>query len=124
MGSNCMPEAEALAAHAAGCGVDGIAAMAPFFFRPGRVEDLVDSLAGIANAAPGVPFYYYHIPALTGVALPMREFLTRGRDRMPSLSGIKYTSPSYCNNHIWIIIAEGSDDIINDLMIRFLSNSD
>ena len=31
--------------------------------------------ANFAAAAPGLPFYYYHIPSVTGVRLPIAELL-------------------------------------------------
>ena len=62
-----------------------IAANAPSFFKPSSVETLVDVCAGISEAAPGLPFYYYHIPALTGVNFPMVDFLRAAGKRMPAL---------------------------------------
>lgn len=85
-------EAADLAAHAAKIGADAVGAMAPPFFRPPGVEELVDWCAGIAKAAPDLPFYYYHIPSMTGVAASMTEFLALAEDRIPNLAGIKFTS--------------------------------
>jgi len=31
-------------------------------------------MAEIASAAPNLPFYYYHIPVLTGIGMDMIEF--------------------------------------------------
>ena len=45
----------------------------------------------VAGGAPELPFLYYRIPALSGVALPMAPLLERVRDRLPSFAGIKYT---------------------------------
>ena len=58
------------------------------------IDDLVDCVAEIAAAAPDLPFYYYHIPHMTGVHLDMVDFLRRGADRIPTLAGIKYTAPT------------------------------
>ena len=46
-----------------------------------------------AAAAPGVPFYFYDIPALTGVQFPMSEFLAHAPKLIPTLAGIKFTNP-------------------------------
>jgi N-acetylneuraminate lyase len=46
----------------------------------------------IAAAAPDLPFYYYDIPALTGVCLPMRDFLAKAPEHIPNLAGIKFTN--------------------------------
>ena len=46
----------------------------------------------IAAAAPSIPFYYYHIPGLTGVHEPMDEFYALAIKDIPSFRGIKYSS--------------------------------
>jgi N-acetylneuraminate lyase len=65
----------------------------PYFFRPSTVEELVCYCEEVAAAAPDLPFYYYHIPAMSGVTLSMRDFLELAGDRIPSLAGIKFTHP-------------------------------
>lgn len=92
VGHNCQRDAVELAAHAASVGADAIAAMAPNYFKPRSVEALVDFCAPIAAAAGEAPFYYYDIPAMTGVSLPMAEFLERGGKVMPNLAGVKFSS--------------------------------
>src|SRR6185503_16115911 len=57
------------------------------------VTVLVDCCAQIAAAASETPFYFYHIPSLTGVNLPMPEFLAEARARIPNLAGLKFTNP-------------------------------
>ncbi len=91
VGHTSLPEACALAAHAAATGASAVAALAPFYFKPDRAGDLADFCAAVAAAAPRLPFYYYDIPALTGVALPMTDFLAAAAPRIPSLAGIKFT---------------------------------
>jgi N-acetylneuraminate lyase len=80
-----------LATHAAGIGADAIAAMAPFFFKPQSPSDVVDYLAAIASVSHGVPLYYYHIPSMTGVSIPVADILTAGAARVPSLRGAKFS---------------------------------
>jgi N-acetylneuraminate lyase len=91
VGHNCQLDACRLAAHAAEIGADAVSCAAPCYFKPSTVEQLVDFCTPIAAAAPSVPFYYYHIPIMTGVALPMADFLRQGKRRMPNLAGMKYT---------------------------------
>lgn len=93
VGHTSQSDAMALAEAAQRDGAAGIAAMAPFYFVPASVEALVDWLAPVAAAAPGLPFYYYHIPALTGARLPMRPFLEAASRRIPTLAGVKFTHP-------------------------------
>jgi len=67
VGSTSLPQSVELADHAEKSGAYAIAAFAPFFFRPGPAAELVSFFEPVAAAAPGIPFYYYHFPALTGI---------------------------------------------------------
>jgi N-acetylneuraminate lyase len=92
VGSNCLTDAAALAAHAQKQGAVAISALAPSYFKPRTVAGLIDCCALVATAAPKTPFYFYDIPVLTGVSLSMPEFLAQGREKIPNLSGIKWTN--------------------------------
>jgi N-acetylneuraminate lyase len=91
VGHNCLEDCRTLAAHAQRIGAAGIGCLAPSFFRPKTVGELVDFCTPVAAAAPGLPFYYYHLPSVTGVHLPMTDFLAAAAPRIPTLVGIKYT---------------------------------
>ena len=84
-------EARELAAHAEASGADAIAATPPFYFQPASIEALVDVMGAIAAGAPGLPFYYYHIPGLTGAQFKMWTFLALAREAIPTFAGIKFT---------------------------------
>lgn len=88
---NSLGDSRKLAAHAQEIGAFAVASIGPTFFRPASVEQLVDFCAPAAAAAPNLPFYYYHMPAMTGVNLPMLDFLRVGARRLPNLAGIKFT---------------------------------
>jgi len=92
VGHASIAEARKLAGHAEKTGADYISSVAAFYFKPGSVGNLVDSMAEIASADPDTPFYYYHIPALTGVGMDMQDFLEMAEKKIPNLAGIKYTS--------------------------------
>lgn len=92
VGHSSIAEARKLAAHAEQIGADAISSVAAFYFKPTSVRNLVSSIGEIAAAAPSLPFYYYHIPHLTGVALDMVEFLKVSEESIPNLVGIKYTA--------------------------------
>ena len=91
VGHTSIQEAKALAADAQGSGAAAVACLPPFYFKPSGVDDLVDWCAAVASEAPGLPFYYYHIPSLTGVKLPMAEFLRAAEPRVPTLAGLKFS---------------------------------
>lgn len=92
VGHTSIAESRKLAAHAAKIGADAISSVAAFYFKPVSVQNLVDCMAQIASGAPDLPFYYYHMPTLTGVGMDMVEFLTLGEKSISNLAGIKYTA--------------------------------
>ncbi len=92
VGSNCLTDAAALAAHAQANGTVAISSLSPSYFKPKSVADLINCCAAIAAAVPETPFYFYDIPVLTGVSLSMPDFLVQGRERIPNLAGIKWTN--------------------------------
>jgi N-acetylneuraminate lyase len=93
VGHNSIAEAKDLAAHAQKIGADYISSLPPMYFKINSIPVLVNCIAEIASGAPELPFYYYNIPALSGVSLDMLEFLKQAEQSIPSLAGIKYTAP-------------------------------
>ena len=119
VGSQSVKEAEELAAHAQSIGADAIAATAPSYVRPANIETLVECMRQISSAAPQLPFYYYHIPALSGVNFPMLDFLVKAEKCIPSLAGIKFTyenimdfqlSLNYCPERFQLLF--GRDEML------------
>ncbi len=92
VGHNSLSEARGLAGHAAEIGADVVSATCPSYFKITSADNLVACMHEIAGAAPSLPFYYYHIPAITGSQIDMIEFLRQGR-RIENLAGLKYTTP-------------------------------
>ncbi len=111
VGSNCLSEARQLASQAGGLGALAFAALTPCYFKPRDLEVLVACCAEIASAAPELPFYYYDIPSMTGVPMPMPEFLLRGRERIPNLAGIKFTNPDLMQYQQCLRLEDGAFDI-------------
>ncbi|KPK58091.1 MAG: hypothetical protein AMK73_09475 [Planctomycetes bacterium SM23_32] len=91
VGHDSLPECRSLAAHAQEIGAYAVALMSPSFFKPADVQELAAFAAQVAAAAPRLPFYYYQIPALTGVAIPVADFLGAASGRVPMLAGAKFT---------------------------------
>jgi len=112
VGHNSVYEAAELAAHAQQIDADAVSATAPSYFKVGSVEVLIECMAQIASAAPQLPFYYYHIPALTGAALDMVEFLTQAGSRIPNLAGMKYTCPTIHEYQACRELEDGCFDIL------------
>lgn len=96
VGHNSLTEAREAAVHAERVGAAAISATPPSYYKTDSAEVLVEIVASIAAAAPTLPFYYYHIPQLTGVGVDMVDFLKMAADRIPTLVGVKYTAPTLC----------------------------
>lgn len=93
VGHNALPEARELARHALEIGAGAISATCPNYFPVRSNEQLVACMVEIASAAPDLPFYYYHIPALTGNRLSMPQFLEAAKATIPNFAGLKFTTP-------------------------------
>ncbi len=110
VGHNSLAESSALARHAAALDVEAIAMHPPCYFRPQSLEALVDCVASVAEQAPHVPLYYYHIPSFTGVRLPMDRLLARALERVPTLCGLKFSDPDLAQ--LAACLETGSFDIL------------
>jgi N-acetylneuraminate lyase len=91
VGHTALGESTALAAHAQKIGASALSNFAPFFFKPANTGDLVDFCTAVAAAAPALPYYYYHIPSMTGVNLAAADFLRAAQPKIPNLAGVKFT---------------------------------
>src|SRR5690606_7559534 len=70
---------------------DGIAVIAPYYFTIKSASKLVAYCKEIAAAAPELPFYYYHIPVLSGANIDMRTFVASAVEEIPNVQGVKFT---------------------------------
>jgi len=91
VGTTSAMQSKELAEHAQASGAYAIGCMGPVFLRPGRLEELVSYCAEVASGASGLPFYYYHIPSVSGISLSMPGFLREAQKLIPNLAGIKFT---------------------------------
>ena len=107
VGSTCVRQSQSLAKHAEEIGAFAIGAMASPFPKVGRVEELVAYCEEIAASAPNTPFYFYHIPALNGVFLPMLPFVKEAEVRIPTFAGVKYTYESIYEFNQCALYAKG-----------------
>lgn len=82
-----------LARHAASAGVAGVACVPPFYYRPADEGACVGWLEPVAAAAPGVPFFFYDIPSVTGVRLATGRLVALAQDRIPTFAGVKFSNP-------------------------------
>jgi N-acetylneuraminate lyase len=95
VGGTSIADCKELARHAKAIGLYAVSFTAPFYFKPTDVEQLAACCKAIADEVPGMPFYYYHIPVLTGVDFPMLDLLKAVDDYVPNFAGIKYTHEDF-----------------------------
>jgi N-acetylneuraminate lyase len=112
VGHLALEDAKTMAAHAQSLGATATAAMAPCFFQPPTVGELVAFLGEIAAAAPNLPFYYYHIPSMTNVKFTGLAFLKAASGKIPNLAGIKFTHEDLMDFAECQAFQEGRYDIL------------
>lgn len=112
VGHNSLRQSAELAVHAQSIGADVISACSPSYFKPDSVENLVDCMAETAAGAPDLPFYYYHIPRLTGADIDMLAFLDQAKTRIPNLRGIKYSDTTAFEFQACIECGSGQFDVL------------
>ena len=112
VGTTSQRDAMALAAHAQRVGADAVSTLPPFFFRPSGAGQVVEFCRPIAAAAPELPFYYYHIPSMSGVLLPVVDLLAAARERIPTFRGVKFTHPDLMDFQRCLAAAAAADDEI------------
>jgi N-acetylneuraminate lyase len=69
--------------------------VAPYYFKPVDNYHLAEFVARVGEPIPEMPVYFYHIPVLTGVNLPMVGFLEKISGMLPNFAGIKYTHDDF-----------------------------
>ncbi|KAJ8278922.1 hypothetical protein COCON_G00059880 [Conger conger] len=125
VGCMSLKDSQDLARHAARAGADGIAVVSPSVFKPSDAGVLRQFLQEVAAAAPDLAFYYYHIPALTGVNLLARDVLEGIEKQIPSFRGLKFSGSdlmdfgqcvSYCPSD-WSILYGMDEQLLAALVM-------
>jgi N-acetylneuraminate lyase len=112
VGHQSLNDSRQLATHAERIGASAFATIAPTFFRVTNLEQLVDYCAQVAEAAAGLPFFYYHMPAMTGADFSMVDFLKVASRRIPNLAGIKFTHENLMDYTRCLNFEEGRFNIL------------
>lgn len=113
VGGMSLPQCVDLAAHAQAIGADMMAAMAPCFFKPATVEDLIAFFKPVCAAAPKLPFFYYNMPSITGVFLPVDKFLIEAKKEIPNLAGVKFTHNNLMELQMCVNANGGEFEVLN-----------
>ena len=112
VGHNALGEARKLAAHAQKLAADAIAMSPPSYFKPTNAQTVARCIRDVSDAAPELPIYYYHIPVLTGVHVPMIELLRIAQTECPSLAGVKFTLEDVMDLQQCVAFAGGRYDML------------
>ncbi len=112
VGGTCYSECIENAVFSFEAGLSAIAIVAPYYFKPVEVNQLADFCTRIGEAIPRMPVYFYHIPSLTGVNLPMSGFLEKISAMLPNFAGIKYTHEDFMDFQSCLNFREGAYDIL------------
>lgn len=100
------------AIHAQEQGVDAIALLAPFYFKPAGAKQLAEFVSKVAGSVPELPAYFYHIPVLSGCNVAMFDFLKEAAPFIPNLVGIKYTHEDFMDFLSCIHFMEGKYEMM------------
>ncbi len=93
-------------------GVNAIAIVAPYYFKPQDATQLAEFCARVGEVVPKMPVYFYHIPVLTGVSVPMIDFLKKIPGMLPNFAGIKFTQEDFMDYHSCLNYESGKYDIL------------
>lgn len=112
LGGTCLADCKELALHAREIGLNAVSFTSPFYFKPANVEMLAQCCAEVASIVPDMPFYYYHIPVLTGVGFPMFDLLKAIDGKVQNFAGIKYTHEDFMDFLSCIHFQNGKYDML------------
>jgi N-acetylneuraminate lyase len=91
VGGVAVKDAQALAAHAESLGVDAVSCLVQPDAGIETAEQAIDYLEAVASAAPNTSAFYYDMPTVTGVDVPLDVLLKAAMARVPTLAGAKFT---------------------------------
>lgn len=106
--AECIENAE----HSAEIGMDAIALLAPYYFKPSVAGQLAEFVARVAETVPQLPVYFYHIPVLTSCYVSMYDFLKEAASAIPNLAGIKYTHEDFMDFLSCVNFMDGKYDML------------
>lgn len=112
LGGTSIADCKDLALYSKEIGLYAISFTAPFYFKPANVDVLATICAEIAAVAPDMPFYYYHIPVLTGVGFAMYDLLQAIDGKVPNFAGVKYTHEDFMDFLSCIHFQNGKYDML------------
>lgn len=124
LGGTSISECRELALYAQQCGIDAVAMTAPYYQKVTDTADLCECCLQVASVVPEMPFFYYHIPSLTGAYFSMYDLLRKMDSEIPNLAGIKYTYEDMMDYQLCLNFKDRKYDIMwgrDEMMLPALS---
>ncbi len=112
LGGTCITDCIELAQYSRDIGLYAVSFTGPFYFKPANAGILADCCKTVADSVPDMPFYYYHIPVLSGVDVAMFELLKEIDDKIPNFAGIKYTHEDFMDFQSCMTFQAGKYDML------------
>lgn len=112
LGGTSIADCKELALYASEIGLYAVSFTSPFYFKPANAGILADACAEIAAVVPDMPFYYYHIPVLTGGNFAMYDLLQAIDGWVHNFAGIKYTHEDFMDFQSCMNFKEGRYDML------------
>lgn len=112
LGGTCLVDCIDLAKHANEIGLYAVSLTAPFYFKPANADMLAQACIMVGESIPDMPLYYYHIPVLTGVNVPMYDLLKALDGKLPNFAGVKYTHEDFMDYQSCMSYKNGKYDML------------
>jgi|SRR6185312_11933995 len=112
VGGTCLADCKELAIYAYSKGLFAVSFAPPFYFKPNDIDILTACCKEIADVVPEMPFYFYHIPDLTGVDFPMMDLLKNVDGKISNFMGIKYTAGNFMDYLSCLHFQNGKYDML------------
>lgn len=112
VGHNTLTYSRELAEHAASIKADAIATIAPSYYKPAHLEELIDYVGAIGEKADGLPLYFYHMPSVTNVLFNMIDFIKQAEQTIPTFRGVKFTHEDLMDYRLSMAYQNGKFDML------------
>ena len=112
LGGTCLADCIDLAKHAYEIGLYAVSLTGAFYFKPSNVDTLAEICIKVGESVPNMPFYYYHIPVLTGVNIAMYDLVRALDGKLPNFAGVKYTHEDFMDFQSCMSYENGKFDML------------
>jgi N-acetylneuraminate lyase len=112
VGGTSWRECATMARHSAQVGIDAVAVLAPYYFKPAGAAELAHFVTLVGREVPDTPLYFYHIPVLSGVNIPMISLIQHLAPMLPNFAGIKYTHEDFMDYQSCLNFDNGRFDLL------------